>query len=78
MAMELPVIAAQQPPFDEVLAPEYGVMVNEQDARQTASAITLLLGDDARRRTMGEAGRARVLADFTWERVAEQYQKVIE
>ena len=73
MAMELPVIAAQQPPFDELLAPEYGVMVNEQDARQVASAISRLLGDDARRRAMGEAGRARVLADFTWERVGDKY-----
>jgi glycosyltransferase involved in cell wall biosynthesis len=78
MAMQLPVIAAQQPPFDELLAPEYGVMVNEQDARRVASAINGLLGDDARRHAMGEQGRARILADFTWERVAEQYQKVIE
>ena len=66
MAMELPVIAAQQPPFDELLAPEYGMMVNEQDASQVSSAISGLLAHGARRRAMGQAGRARILADFTW------------
>jgi phosphatidylinositol alpha-1,6-mannosyltransferase len=78
LACGVPVIAAQQSPFDELLAPEYGVMVNEQDARQVASAINGLLGDDARRRAMGEQGRARILADFTWERVGEEYARLLD
>jgi glycosyltransferase involved in cell wall biosynthesis len=78
MAMELPVIAASQPPFGEVVAPDCGILVPEKDSDQVATAINELLSNAPRRHAMGEAGRARVLADFTWERVAEQYQKAIE
>ncbi|MBI5303620.1 MAG: glycosyltransferase family 4 protein [Chloroflexi bacterium] len=72
-----PVIAAQRPPFDELLSPEYGLMVNEEDNRQVAAMIASLLNDPTRRQKMGGAGRARILTDFTWERVGEQYLQLM-
>ncbi len=77
MAMELPLIVACQPPFDEVASPACGVRVNPTDSAQVAEAIINLLSSPERRREMGEAGRARILADFTWERVGEKYLRLL-
>lgn len=42
-----------------------------------AEAVRSLLADDARRKTMGEQGRAKVGA-YTWSRVADEYLAVFE
>jgi len=73
LACEVPVIAAQQQPFDELIQPRWGIMVNEADSREVAEATQLLLSDPALRRRMGEEGRRHILAHHTWDRVAEQY-----
>jgi phosphatidylinositol alpha-1,6-mannosyltransferase len=73
LACEIPVIAARQPPFDELISSEYGVMVDETDANAVTDAIIGVLREPAWRAQMGAAGRARVLADFTWEQLARRY-----
>lgn len=73
MAMGLPLIVANKRPFDEIVIPEYGVCVPEEDCAQVAQVVISLLNDPARRQAMGTAGRARVLVDFTWERVGDRY-----
>lgn len=73
MAMELPLVVSHQPPFDELVDRTYGIFVAEDDPHQVAAAINTLLGDPDRRRAMGEAARARVLAEFTYDHMAEQY-----
>jgi glycosyltransferase involved in cell wall biosynthesis len=44
-----------------------GVLVQENDAAALAAALEALIRDPARRRALGEAGRARVRARFTLE-----------
>jgi len=44
-----------------------GVLVQENDAAALAGALEALIRDPARRRALGEAGRARVRAQFTLE-----------
>jgi glycosyltransferase involved in cell wall biosynthesis len=44
-----------------------GVLVQENDSAALAGALQALLGDPARRRALGEAGQARVRAQFTLE-----------
>ena len=44
-----------------------GVLVNERDAVALAAAIAALIRDPARRRTLGDAGQARVRAEFALE-----------
>ena len=51
----------------------YGLMVDENDASTVSDAVVGLLKDPARRQAMGAAGRERMLAEFTWARVGEQY-----
>jgi phosphatidylinositol alpha-1,6-mannosyltransferase len=49
-----------------------GLLVSGTDADELAAAIARLSSSGELRRQMGEAGRRRVLQQFTWERAAEQ------
>ena len=49
-----------------------GLLVDGADVDAVANAIRTLGADPALRRRLGEAGRARVMREFTWERAAEQ------
>ncbi|MBC7261362.1 MAG: glycosyltransferase family 4 protein [Chloroflexi bacterium] len=77
MAMELPVLVSQHPPFPELVAPSFGVKVDERDGQQVVNAIRELLLHPEKRRTMGQAGRQTVLRQYTWDHVAEQYLQVL-
>jgi glycosyltransferase involved in cell wall biosynthesis len=59
-----------------------GVLVQENDALALAGALEGLIRDPARRRALGEAGRARVRAQFTLEgnfgRLAEKFGVKLE
>ena len=59
-----------------------GVLVQENDALALAGALEALIRDPARRRALGEAGRARVRAQFTLEgnfgRLAEKFGVKLE
>jgi phosphatidylinositol alpha-1,6-mannosyltransferase len=69
-----PVIGGRQAGvLDAVVDGETGLLVDPEDPGAIAEAIGGLLDDPQRARRMGEAGRARVLADFTWDRVAGRY-----
>jgi len=54
---------------------EDGILVDPLDVRALAGAIDRLLGDPKERQRIGAAGRNRV-AEFAWDRVAEQYRLV--
>lgn len=55
-----------------------GVLVPVDDIPATAAALELLVRDPARRRALGEAARARVRAQFSWDRIARQYLALAE
>jgi len=67
-----------------VVTPEVGLadavrhaecgLVTGGTPRELAGALTTLLGDPARRRAMGERGRALVEERFTWPRVAAEME----
>jgi alpha-maltose-1-phosphate synthase len=86
MACETPVVAAEVGGIPEIVVPgETGILVpfdaeggasaepRDPDAysRALASAINELMGAPERRRAMGKASRARVLANFSWKHIAE-------
>jgi glycosyltransferase involved in cell wall biosynthesis len=73
MSIGLPLVVARQKPFDEIVTPECGVMVNEADSAEVAQTLSGFLADPARAQAAGAAGRERVCREFTWERIAEQY-----
>jgi glycosyltransferase involved in cell wall biosynthesis len=55
---------------------EDGLLVRYQNADELADAILTLLRDRARAARMGEAGRAKMLANYTWATVAREFRRV--
>jgi glycosyltransferase involved in cell wall biosynthesis len=77
MGCNTPVVATDAGGLPEVV--EHGVtglVVPRGDASALAQAIGELLDDPERRRRMGEAGRARALRLFDWDRTAEQLEEL--
>ncbi|MEV0998113.1 glycogen synthase [Nonomuraea sp. NPDC050202] len=85
MACETAVVATATGGIPEVVADgETGLLVPisqgpdgtphdpERFAADLAERVNALLGDPARARAMGEAGRARAIEHFSWARIAER------
>jgi glycosyltransferase involved in cell wall biosynthesis len=73
MACERPVVGSRVGGVPEVVRDgETGFLVPPGDAHALAERIATLLGDDALRGRMGQAGRAWTQQMFTWDRVIER------
>jgi glycosyltransferase involved in cell wall biosynthesis len=57
---------------------ETGFLVPPNSPRQLADAITRVLSDGELARRMGEAGRARVVRNFTVEHMVAAYSELFE
>jgi glycosyltransferase involved in cell wall biosynthesis len=66
MAMGLPVVTTAVEPLTEIIRGA-GIAVPERNTNALASALVGLLNDAPRRAAMGAAGRARVVAEWSWE-----------
>jgi alpha-1,3-rhamnosyl/mannosyltransferase len=74
MQCGIPVVSANCASMPEI-AGEAGVLIDPLDAEAWAREISALLRDEARRRELGRAGRARA-ATFSWERTAARTLEV--
>jgi glycosyltransferase involved in cell wall biosynthesis len=73
----LPVIASAIGGLQEIVqSGRTGLLCPPGDAGALAHAMRTLLGDPARVRRMGEAGRARALAHYTIEQTVERYEEL--
>jgi phosphatidylinositol alpha-1,6-mannosyltransferase len=54
-----------------------GLVVEGNEPKAVALAVARLLGDDAMAKRMGAAGRARIEAEFTWERQAGRLAEIL-
>lgn len=76
MAMGLPALASTEPPFDELIRPEWGLMVDTRDSTAVIEALRGLLRSPERRATMGRAGREQVTRAHSWARIADEYLRL--
>jgi glycogen(starch) synthase len=77
MGCEVAVVASDAGGLPEVVEDGVtGLVVPRGDSMALARAIGSLLADPDRRRAMGQAGRARALRLFDWDRSAEQFEQV--
>lgn len=77
MGCEVPVVATDAGGLPEVVEDQVtGLVVPRGDAAALAVAIGALLDDPERRARMGQAGRARALRLFDWDRTAAQLEAV--
>lgn len=75
MLAELPVVASDVGSVGEaVLDGETGLMIEPEDVAGLTRALADLLDDPGRRRQLGAAGRAHVLANFSPEASARAFQ----
>jgi glycosyltransferase involved in cell wall biosynthesis len=78
MAAGLPVVATAVGGTPEVVTEDCGVLVPARHPEALADAIYELGESAGRRRQLGTAGRARVEAHFTLDRMVESYRRVYE
>ncbi|GJQ29290.1 MAG: glycosyl transferase [Phycisphaerae bacterium] len=78
-AAGVPIVASRAGGMPEaVLEGVTGLLTEPGDAVQLAVALRTLLADESVRRRMGEAGRARILAEFTVDVMVEGNLRVYE
>jgi glycosyltransferase involved in cell wall biosynthesis len=79
MAAGLPVVATQVEGTSELVHHgQTGFLVPPQSPRELAAALEALLADPSRAAAMGHAGRARVSADFPWEKMVARYDELYQ
>lgn len=74
MACGLPVVASNLGGLPEVVSPEAGVLTPPKNPNALADTLAALLDDGARRKVMGRAGRAWVVAEFSWSACVERLE----
>ena len=55
-----------------------GLLVSDGNPIETAGAIVELLGDDAARKAMGEAGRKKVVGRYQWDRIIDRWEGIYQ
>ena len=79
MSCGLPVVASDVGGNPLVVADgENGVLVGEGDHVALGAAVNLLLADAPLRAAMGRRSRERVLAEFSWQRLAVSYKSLFD
>ena len=79
MASGLPVVATRIAGNEElVVNGETGALVPTEDVESLRESLRPLLVEAKMREKMGRASRQRVEESFSWDRVAEQYQIILE
>jgi len=81
MACELPVVISDQVNIHHEVAASGGGLVTRCDVKEIADAVLELLGDAARRKAIGQAGRQAVHVSYTWPAIVytltREYEQVI-
>ncbi len=77
MASGIPIVASDVSAIPEVIG-NSGILVPPRDAKALANALGALIDDPTMRAELGEAGRRRAEAHFTWDRVIPQVVQVYE
>jgi spore coat protein SA len=79
MSAGLPVVATRVGGQPEIVEDgRTGLIVNSNNPSALAAAIIRMMEDDAGRTAMGEAGRRRARASFTWQHVADNLLSAYE
>ncbi len=76
-AHALPLVTSQRPPFDEIMAPDRGVMVEPTNTGQVSRTVVGLLNEPVARVRLGTAARCWVRDHHSWQRVAQEYRALI-
>jgi glycosyltransferase involved in cell wall biosynthesis len=76
LALHRPIVASTLGPLQELLAKPVGLGVPPGDAVALAAAVCTLLGHPGRRASMGAAGHALVVEQYSAARMAASYERL--
>ena len=76
MSYGVPVVATRRGGIVDIVEDGRTGILVEDDPATVARALAALLADPARRRALGEAGRARVRERFGWDRIVDRLEAV--
>lgn len=76
MSYRKAVVTVRNTALPEVVG-DCGLVVETGDWRGLGDAMARLIQDEALRTRLGQAGRLRAEALFNWDRIAEQYERVL-
>lgn len=77
MSCALPVVVSDSGGFLESVPPEAGALVDLQHPASVDEALTQIAANASLRVAMGAAGRRHVLANYTWEHIADRFLEVV-
>jgi len=78
MASGAPVVASRSGGIPEIVVDGVtGRLVERGDATELFNVLNELLDDPERRLSMGEAGRTRVVAEYTWQHAAARLENLL-
>jgi len=76
--MKKPVVATNVGGIPELMKNgETGLLVERQNSLQIIENLSLLLNDEKKARIMGESGRRFVEENFAWEKIAQDFIKIV-
>jgi glycosyltransferase involved in cell wall biosynthesis len=77
MACGRPILSSNLPVLQEVLQPEFAILLPPQDANAWVAALRGLAGDDKRRAELGQLAQLNA-AQYSWEERAKRVLKGIK
>jgi starch synthase len=79
MASGLPVVTSDITPLNTIVRHQHeGLLVPEGDATALADAIQRLIDDPAYAAQLGQAGRERVVAKYSWQQHCRELEHILE
>jgi glycosyltransferase involved in cell wall biosynthesis len=77
MASSCAIITSNVTGCPEVVG-DTALLVNPKESREINEALIKLIGDDELRIKLGHKARERVIENFTWKQIAQDYVKIYE
>lgn len=74
-SMGLPAVVSHHPPYPDVVPPDIGYLVQEEDPEGIASVVTSLLGRPASLAAMKAACRRHAVENYGWPMIARRYRE---
>ncbi len=75
MASGKPVVVSRVGGLKEIVTPDVGFLVEPRNPGDIASKLAILLSNPELRKEMGKNARRRVEENFTWDKIADDYNK---